>query len=189
MWGTSATDVYAAENFSGVHHRGATGGWTLVYPGRLSDVFGLSPTNVYAVGADGMAHFDGQSWQSFATTTGSKVWASSDTDIYVLEATKVHHFDGTSWTDIDIGTTSNVRAIGGTGPGDVFILAAGNEVVHYDGARWTPVAIGVNVAEANFATIYVDGSQWILGGQVSLGFGPPGKVSRFLRTGPGGIGK
>jgi hypothetical protein len=70
--GTSWSEVFRQKGF---------------YPG---DIWGTSPTDVYAVGADAtMVHYDGTSWTKQelpipATTDLTGIWGRSPSDIYAV---------------------------------------------------------------------------------------------------------
>ena len=54
--------------------------------GPLLDVWGLSATDVYAVGAGTMLHFDGQAWTEVQSVPQrlAGVWGSSATDVFTV---------------------------------------------------------------------------------------------------------
>ncbi|HST60560.1 MAG TPA: sialidase family protein, partial [Longimicrobium sp.] len=105
VWGAGAGDVHlvgwqpqppAANQADGITRRSTDGGatWTTQrFRGtsfsnrRLLGVWGTSPSDVYAVGAGPILHFDGTRWQpqgSYGWPTFRAVWGSSAGDVYAV---------------------------------------------------------------------------------------------------------
>jgi hypothetical protein len=55
------------------------------------DIWGGSASNVYAVGPDGIMHYDGISWKRINDAGGQRVWATSPTDMFVPMENAVLH--------------------------------------------------------------------------------------------------
>lgn len=93
VWGSGPTDVWAAGGRADLglvlHNDGS--GWSPVDTGAKSFlwwIYGLSATDVYAVGDQGLIlHFDGKAWTQ--VTSGTKaslfgVWAGSGDDVWIV---------------------------------------------------------------------------------------------------------
>src|SRR5262249_28258975 len=92
-------------------HWTSAGGWetqTSPVPGPfLSDVWGTSPTDVWAVGNGGtILHYNGSSWgavPSNSTSNLAAIWGSSPTDVWAVGYNTVAmqgtvlHYDGVGW--------------------------------------------------------------------------------------------
>lgn len=121
IWGTDNNHLFA----------GGSNGTVLVYNGsawskltvdptiHILDLWGVSPTDLYAVGlrqpifplSQGLIlHYDGQSWRVIHTDSDNNfwnIWGSSPTDIFVTAT----------------------RSATGSGPD--------GQILHYDGAQWS----------------------------------------------------
>lgn len=102
LWGSSPTDLFLAgfdvqEDSSGDftvssaiwHYDGTTWSPMSVPSGDtvLEDIWGTSPTNVFAVGDDGLIlHFDGSAWTGSSQTNQTllAVWGSAPDDAYAV---------------------------------------------------------------------------------------------------------
>jgi hypothetical protein len=172
IWGSAGTDVFAVGSlwpfgeFSHeayvAHYDGTawtpmqigpgtclTGGGGLGCNVELSDVWGSSPTDVYAVGnvhvfdaPEGdravILHYNGQEWSEVLSEPNLQfrsIWGSSANDVYVTGNTLVPggsaseegvgaiwHFDGSSWSAGISPTTSLLGAIWGSSATDIYLL-------------------------------------------------------------------
>jgi hypothetical protein len=61
------------------------------YP-HLRDLWGSSPSDVYAVGPQVLLHYDGSSWIKISSEGGNRVWGTSRNDVFVLRANEILHF-------------------------------------------------------------------------------------------------
>jgi hypothetical protein len=89
VWSHSPSDVFAVgPGFGGgvvVHYDGHTWSPMVVPPLiQLRDVWGTSGSDVYAVGDEGILHYDGKSWTKVSDRGGYDVWGSSPTDVFVV---------------------------------------------------------------------------------------------------------
>lgn len=57
----------------------------------LSDVWGRSGSDIYAVGEGGILHYDGATWTPINPTPGKQVWGTTAGDVFVLGADAVLH--------------------------------------------------------------------------------------------------
>lgn len=136
VWGSSATDVYAAGNY------------------RVLNV----PAEDRAV----IFHYNGQEWSEVLRQPDlefRRIWGSSANDVYVTGNTLVPggssnergtgvlwHFDGNSWSAVPSPTTALLGAIWGSSPTDIYLLAGAQAtsgtIWHFDGTGWTPFNTG-----------------------------------------------
>jgi hypothetical protein len=176
LWGSSATDVFAVGSLwpfdAGyteayvAHYDGVAWSPMQVGPGtcstsgggfrcnvELSDVWGSSGTDVYAVGnyhvfdappdRAVIFHYDGQQWTETLSEPNlelRKIWGSSATDVWAIGNLLVpsneceecqargegaiRHFDGSSWSTVPSPVASPLGAIWGSSPTDIYLLTA-----------------------------------------------------------------
>ena len=128
--------------------------------GGLTSVFGISASDVFVVGRRALPpwgetsirHYDGQQWTvvyghscSFSCFAGPRaVWSGSSTDAFVVgDSGLVLHYDGTSWNPQPSGTTEQLDAVWGVGPGAaVFAVGAGGTILYYDRSTWRALPSG-----------------------------------------------
>lgn len=164
---------------------GSRASWTQQASGTqrtLLDVWGASPTDVFAVGDDGVIlHYNGNTWypqQSDTSVRFNAVWGASGRDVFAVgDVGTVIHYDGNTWrrADGDCGSLSNLHAIWGTSRTNVFAVGESGTILHYDGNRWwrqrsktTHELFGlwglspeqVYAAGASGTVLHYDGSWW-----------------------------
>jgi len=123
----------------------------------LEDVWGSSPSDIWAVGRDMILHFDGEAWsqqsEPFAAITepmrlkdANGVWGSGPDDVFIAMRTGVLHFDGASWDYVSTSEMSGegspkqteyLYAIDGGGPNAVWVVGQDGFVARWDGSGWT----------------------------------------------------
>lgn len=151
----------------------ATASWHAVLhdlPPTLLCVWGVSPTDVFAVGGprgDGttaaILHYDGNAWTNLATGRQNTYWwahGTSDTDVWAVgEQGAITHWDGTRLTDSTSGTTATLYGVWAAAPNDVWAVggtpeggtAKPNDVLlHFDGTRWSPSPLPKTLGRAFF---------------------------------------
>jgi hypothetical protein len=91
VWASAPNDVFAvgSTNDGGViYHYNGTGWSPMAVPpvGPLLDVWGTSATDVYAVGAGTMLHYDGQAWTEVQSLLQrlAGVWGSSASEVFTV---------------------------------------------------------------------------------------------------------
>ncbi|HEX7701240.1 MAG TPA: hypothetical protein VF403_10970, partial [Kofleriaceae bacterium] len=144
MWGTSATDVYAAGNLAAnstiLHYNGTA--WTPVTTlpnvGQLNAIWGVG-SEVFATGTGIVHATDGTTFAAATTPaiTGRGVWGSSVTDVFVVgDMGTIVHWDGTQWIKMRVSFSSKLHAVAGSGPAEVFAVGDDGAIERYTGAGW-----------------------------------------------------
>ena len=130
------------------HNRICSGAnWCWYGPGPQSNailsVWGTSPTEVWAVGRNGVAmHFDGRSWTApnkFPTDKSLRgVWGNAANNYWAVgEGGTILHYDGTTWQPQTSGTLNKLYSVWGSSSTDIWAVGELGTVLHYDGAAWT----------------------------------------------------
>lgn len=125
--------------------RGADGRWETRSTGIDRDVnalWGTSDTDVWAVGARGLlVHHDGFGWSPQPAPTEKRrlnaLWGPPEGGHMVAagEAGTVLDFNGASWARRDIPVPSELRAVWGFSPDDVWV-AGSFATWHWNGTTW-----------------------------------------------------
>jgi hypothetical protein len=179
VWASSPTDVFAVGgSFGGgvlespyaliLHYDGA--GWAemtrFARDGAdfttLNAVWGTSPSDVFAVGAEEhenssstlIAHYDGTAWTPMAVPDNAAdlglydVWGTSGDNVYAVGINGLNNpgglsgavlrYDGTAWAKV-LEVKDPMVAVWGSGPTDVFVATAFDNFWHHDGTNWTPM--------------------------------------------------
>ncbi len=118
----------------------------------LYDVWGTSPTEIYAVGGNGsvsstILHYDGAEWITEPGLPASSVlfdvWGVSSSRVYAVGASGTAlHFDGASWSAIPSGTNEPIYGVWAASEVDVYAVGAAGTILHYDGATWGAMSSG-----------------------------------------------
>lgn len=146
MWGPSADSLYMVGDEGGAaYFNGST--FTIIdnpnTEGTLTDVWGTSLFNVWAVGW-GLFRFNGGTWSANAApvnTTYYGIWGTSADDIFAVGAGGVIvHYNGTRWTEMDTPTDEYLMDVWGLSSDDVYAVGFGGTILHYDGTEWTAVS-------------------------------------------------
>jgi hypothetical protein len=144
LWGTSATDVYAAGNLAAnstiVHYNGSA--WapvaTLPNAGQLGAIWGVG-SEVFAAGTAIVHATDGTTFATAAAPaiTAHGIWGSSATDVFVVgDMGAIVHWDGTQWIKMKVSFQSKLRAVAGSSAAEVFAVGDGGAIERYTGAGW-----------------------------------------------------
>ena len=80
------------------------------------------------------------------------VWGSAPDDVFAVGgplgneggASLALHFDGSSWQRLAPGGTETFWWVGGSGPGDVWMVGTGGRIAHWDGSAFTAHESGVS---------------------------------------------
>ena len=163
VWGTSPGDLFVGGWFDAIpasglirHYNGTT--WAAMTGhgfgthGNVTDLAGVSPSDVYALGVEStfdeepsvttyaIAHYDGNVWsRSFGTTEYrlNGVWAVGANDAFaVANDGYIFRYDGTAWTPMLSPTGHHLTDVWGTSSTNVYAVGDGG-ILHYDGSTWT----------------------------------------------------
>jgi hypothetical protein len=147
-WTAGGNDVWVVGD--GIEHwDGAT--WTQQVPGgagaasTFTSISGSFSTDVWAVGPAGVEHYDGETWTPIAVPTSTPalaaVWVSSLENAWIVGAAgTVLESAGNAFIVLPVGPKSDLTAITGTGPTDVWVGGADGTISHWDGTTWTVIA-------------------------------------------------
>lgn len=159
IWGTSASNVYAANHVGLLRWDGAA--WAHVpevHWRTLHDVWGSSATDVWAVGDKGeMVRGNGAAWTlhrydgsavtpqplgNFDTPaqvyTLRGVWGSSASNVFAVgDGGLVLRYDGTSWTRMTTGTTAQLNRVWGSSATNVYAATSTGRLLRYNGTAWS----------------------------------------------------
>jgi hypothetical protein len=177
VWGTSARNVFAGGSYDGDPGSGlirqydglnwrALPGHGFGSYGRIYDITGASPTDVYVAGDDSpydvapeeeweahtIRHYDGSTWStSFESVWYYQsrehiyeplgLWAAGKDDVFAVGSHgDILHFDGMSWTPMTSPTSGNLVDLWGRSPSDIYAAGPGG-ILHYDGTSWTLLGV------------------------------------------------
>jgi len=118
----------------------------------LNGIWGSSQTDVYAVGAYAVQHFDGQQWK--AKSLGSLpmreftgVYGTSDSDMWVTARLGWIYTQSSAapgeWTSLQFDHKEDLNDVWASGPEDVFVVGDGGTISHYNGIAWQTMESGV----------------------------------------------
>jgi cysteine-rich repeat protein len=151
-------------------------------PYGIFSIWGSSPSDVFAVGAGEVVHFDGGSWSFMSIPEHirennrylNSVWGSGPKDVFTVgELGLVLHYDGQTWTPMEAGVATLLNAVDGTGPNDVYAVGDEGVALHYNGTRWASLSSNSSL---NLVGLSVKADQAIAVGT--------GTLTRFERGGP-----
>jgi hypothetical protein len=119
VWAASASSVFAVGSQGSIEHwNGST--WTPMTTGtqvEFGRVWGRGATDVYALGAGLVFHYDGVSWTQMPLPQAAlalDLWGAPD-DLFVATQDGVLRFDGAQWSPIATGTPFTVTHFAGVG--------------------------------------------------------------------------
>ncbi len=153
-----------------------TDGWSEVHPfprPRLSPVWGLSSSDLFAVGDEGqMWHWDGERLAELLSPTPFSLqgmWGTSSSDIHVAGSHGIWHWDGNSWLQTWEPWRGGVAFgfdLWGSGPANIWAVGSDGVVLHYQGQQWQRVT---GLTENNLHSIWGSGPDDIyVGGEETL---------------------
>lgn len=144
VWGTSASDVFvggARNDYEGVMlHFDGTEWVEQPLPagtGLVTSIWGLSPTEVYAVAGTRVLRLEGNEWtrpweNDMISEGFNAIWGTSSDNLYVAGSTVVYKLSGTKWVKEQIPEFDGyIRSI--TGFGSDLVVAVGT----FDGTDGT----------------------------------------------------
>ncbi|HEX7337712.1 MAG TPA: hypothetical protein VF252_10930 [Gemmatimonadales bacterium] len=160
VWGTSPSDLFVGGWFDAIpstglirHYDGTAWSPLTGHPfganGEITDLTGVSPTEVYALGSSadegasrtyGIARYDGTAWTpSFAAAAQqlNGVWAVGANDAFaVANAGYIFRYDGAAWNPMLSPTGNNLTDVWGNSGTNVYAVGDGG-ILHYDGSSWS----------------------------------------------------
>lgn len=165
LWGTSATNVYAANNTGILRWNGST--WAHVTQTRwrtMHDVWGTAANNVWAVGDNGLIlRYNGTTWTaerfngtavvpfdlaSWASPPGPRVKLRRVTAIpgsglvaVVGDGGVVLTWDGAAWAVYDVGDDDAITGVWGTGYTNMYITRGDGRLQRFDGSNLSTVTV------------------------------------------------
>ena len=149
VWGTSATDVFAAAGPYVLHYGGTTWSQTFRSSGLINmDVWGSTPSDVYVVGSDAKVHhYDGTLWTLHTSGLSgllAAVWGASPRDIFAVSWDgTVLRFDGARWSSMGKVAPNGFMDVWGTSARDVYAVGQ-QSAFHFDGTSWSDISTGVS---------------------------------------------
>lgn len=161
IWGAGEQAVFAAgldENLDGVILRWNGTAWAkMTLPAAatgngVNAIHGVGASEAWAVGDTKMVlRYDGTAWTAVTTpATGNlaAVYAGAAGDVWAAGRDDLMHLKNGTWTrDTSLGTgIVNITALGGTGPGNVWVATSGGNVWQYDGTKWNERSVGVTAS-------------------------------------------
>jgi hypothetical protein len=136
VWGSSASDVWAADGEGILHFDGDA--WTQSYSSTSANFWGIDgsgPNDVWAVGPRALVHFDGQSWKPQADGMDKALnglWVAGPNDVCLVgDDGRILHGGTSGLNAVPSGITDSLFAIWGSGPHDIWAGGAGGTLIHY----------------------------------------------------------
>jgi hypothetical protein len=136
IWGSSETDVWAADNDGILHFDGES--WTPSYAAASSDFFGIDgsgPNDVWAVSPRHVVHFDGKSWEERPDASGqaiNDVWVAGPNDVWLVgDEGRILHGGTDGFASVESGRTESLFAVWGSGPTDIWAGGENGVLIHY----------------------------------------------------------
>jgi hypothetical protein len=138
-WIAGPDDVWFTTDGGRVLRRSA-GSWTTWRSPQPYETFralwGLSSSEVYAVGTYGLARYDGDTWATISNQTGlTDITGFATDDLWVSGYGAVLHWNGTTWEQHAFGS-SYLQAIWGSSPSDIWVAGQSGAVSHWNGVSW-----------------------------------------------------
>ena len=139
LWGFSAHDVWAVRTASGsgwIFHGDLTG-WGAPVKSfdntRLNAIWGSSPSDIWTVGVQAAAHYNGVTWSlsggaggvlnAISGSSASNVWAVGDDG-------KIAHYDGSMWLTVPRFVLARLNGVWVNSPTDVWAVGANGVILH-----------------------------------------------------------
>ena len=145
VWASGPSDVWGVADDAALHFDGRVVTRQPLPGGGARGIFGLSPRDLWVVGAANAAYrYDGARWSSLSIPgLALAVWGRAADDVWLVgEGGLAMHWDGTALSKIDTGTTATLWAVTGSPAGDVWAAGAGGTALRFDGHAFQAVASG-----------------------------------------------
>jgi hypothetical protein len=203
LWGTSETDVFAANSSAGMEHYDGTA-WTTMTIGAtdvLNEVWGTGATDVFTVGRGGAIYrYNGSTWSPMTSNTTNElyaVWGTGPNDVFAGgDFGTMIHWNGSLWASMTIPSGMHVRGIWGTGPSEVYAAGFGDFdswIIRWNGSTWTTVYNQNTVNQfygvwgTSSTNVYVSGSQNAMRWNGTTWAAVPTSGGNLTGTGPADI--
>jgi hypothetical protein len=160
VWGSSDANILAG-GYSAILRYDGTSWVSMQLPSgvpwriyAINDFWGISATDVFAVGNDNSAlgpqpavilHYDGTAWAAmpngFVSIALTAISGTSRSDVFAVGSggTILHH-DGAIWSRMTSGTTERLNDVWAASSSDVFAVGEQGSILHYDGEGWRLMA-------------------------------------------------
>lgn len=143
IWGFGPDALFVAANSGSVFRWNGTM-WIedMLTPNvALDEVWGSTPTNVWAFGAGGAWRYDGSLWTRHVLSGGEIVDAhGAGTTVYAIELSpplnKLWRFANGMWSEVATGATTRLTAVNVVDAMNVHVAADNGHLLHFDGAIW-----------------------------------------------------
>ena len=159
---------------------GATLGWKEIATPtqeQLDAVWGTSPSDIWAVGHEGMAlHYDGSGWTQVPTGTSEVIfalWGASPDKYWAGTGDgDVLAWNGSEWAPDswfaanNVDTSQGIASIHGSSANDVWVSTR-SFLFHWDGSMWSSVAMPEDESFKNIHVI-APGEIWATGDSRNL---------------------
>ncbi|HYR12532.1 MAG TPA: hypothetical protein VEQ60_32385, partial [Longimicrobium sp.] len=164
VWGFGENDVFVAGGWWDVAAQ-RTKGWVWHWDGAswdsaalgayISDIWGSSHGDVYAVGGSGhIYHYDGTAWSrvdgGVTTLPVYEVWGTGPDDVWVVgggyrgggPSALVLHWDGVSWKEVVTGGIATAAAVYAPNPDKVYVVGYDGMIQKRSGGQWSAESSG-----------------------------------------------
>lgn len=175
VWGTSPTNVFAVSSTLDVsnishpfgiilHFDGYSWSPMSIWPNSdnitdacFSSIWGSSATDIWAVGPDNIAHYNGSLRWLPLPISGvgylDSIWGSSGSDIFAVGngGGVIEHFDGRTWIPMPYPSqTDDFTGVWGSSATDVFAVGSNPNtnsgvILHYNGNSWSSMYSGPDI--------------------------------------------
>ncbi len=138
----------------------ASGAWSVYNIGARDNtaVAGDSLTNIYAVGDNGVFHFDGGIWSTLATPGVAlfDVCAYASGAFVVGAEGLVLSCNSAGCTELDSGRSANLRGVACASSEDAWVVGDQGQTLHYTGSKFE--SIGSDTS-ATLNAVFMDGDE------------------------------
>ncbi len=155
VWSFGPEDVWlTADGARVLHFDGSE--WTeivLETNDTMSGIWAFARDDMWMVGGDTLARYDGSTWTITDFTQESpgiegltSIWGSAPDDVWVVGTqSTAAHWNGSVWQRYIAAGTENT-AVWGSGPSDVYVVGI-FDVAHWNGNSFEEVDVGIHSAE------------------------------------------
>lgn len=153
IWGSVGGNMYVGGK-SGIYRlTNGAGSWSAnLYPGEVADIWGNSPTDLWAAGG-GIAHFDGASWTSVSLSIDpANLWgglngvsgSGSANVLAVGDAGRILRYQGSAWSSMTTVPEYTIYDLWRDSDTSLTAVGENGLVIHSDGETWRPMASATN---------------------------------------------